>query len=96
MPKRNSYITRGKFSADLIGSFVTLEYSILYSTIYRIAGNFRDMQNFAFEGRKVNGEIKLWLEHGHEVSMCYSVPKLEGFSPRDEGHYNHRYRMHMF
>ncbi len=40
--------------------------------------------------------VMLWLEHGHEVSMCYSVPKLEGFSPRDEGHYNHRYRMHMF
>ncbi len=27
--------------------------------------------------------------------MCYSVPKLEGFSPRDEEHYNHRYLMHM-
>ena len=33
-------------------------------------------------------DVMLWLEHGHEVSMCYSVPKLEGFSPRDEGHYN--------
>ena len=44
----------------------------------------------------VDTEPTLWLEHGHEVSMCYSVPKLEGFSPRGEGHYNHRYRMHMF
>ncbi len=54
--------------------------------IYRIAGNFREVQNFAFfEGRAVNAKIKTGI-NSHTLVFHMQIKLLVALEPNSENY----------